>query len=125
MAITATGNEVVVKDHHGRVMRLAVKELLSDRARVIPDGPGPSSDDDEDLASVVLGQLSHGQRDALLERAAHIRRFSPGTARGLPRWRRKESRDRSMRLTGRSTNVTPIRRPNWASLVAPSSAGCR
>ena len=28
MAITATGNEVVLKDHHGRVMRLAVKELL-------------------------------------------------------------------------------------------------
>ena len=37
MAITATGNEVVLKDHHGRVMRLAVKELLqSDRAQVIP-----------------------------------------------------------------------------------------
>jgi hypothetical protein len=39
MAITSTGNEVVLKDHHGRVMRLAVKELLlSDRAQVIPDG---------------------------------------------------------------------------------------
>jgi hypothetical protein len=38
--------------------------LLSDRARVIPDSPGPSSDDVEDLASVALAQLSHGQRDA-------------------------------------------------------------
>lgn len=125
MAITATGNEVVLKDHHGRVMRLAVKELLSDRAQVIPDGPGPSRDDDEDLASVVLAQLSHGQRDALLERAAPIREVLTGYRSGSPRWRRKESRDRSMRLTGHSTNVTPIRRPNWASLVAPSSAGCR
>ena len=84
MAITATGNEVVLKDHHGRVMRLAVKELLSDRAQVIPDGPGPSSDDDEDLASVVLAQLSHGQRDALLERAAHIREVLTGYRSGSP-----------------------------------------
>ena len=57
MAITSTGNEVVLKDHHGRLMRLAVRELLlSDRAQVIPDSPGPSSDDEEDLASVVLTQ---------------------------------------------------------------------
>jgi hypothetical protein len=85
MAITATGNEVVLKDHHGRVMRLAVKELLlSDRAQVIPDGPGPSSDDDEDLASVVLAQLSHSQRDALLEKAAHIREVLTGYRSGFP-----------------------------------------
>jgi hypothetical protein len=70
IAITAIGNEVVLKDHHGRLMRLAVKELLlSDRAQVIPDSPGPSSDDDEDLASVVLAQLSQGQREAFLEKA--------------------------------------------------------
>ena len=74
MAVTAASNEVVLKDHHGRVMRMAVRELLlSDRARVIPEGPGPSNDDDEDLASVVLAQLSDGQRAALLEKAAHIR----------------------------------------------------
>jgi len=85
MAITSTGNEVVLKDHYGRVMRLAVKELLlSDRAQVIPNSPGPSSDDDEDLASVVLAQLSHGQRDALLERAAHIREVLTGYRSGAP-----------------------------------------
>jgi transposase InsO family protein len=85
MAITATGNEVVLKDHHGRVMRLAVKELLlSDRAQVIPDSSGPSSDDDEDLASVVLAQLSNGQRDALLEKAAHIREVLTGYRSGSP-----------------------------------------
>jgi hypothetical protein len=85
MAITATGNEVVLKDHHGRLLRLAVRELLlSDRARVIPDSAGPSSDDVEDLASVVLAQLSHGQRDALLETAAHIREVLTGYRSGSP-----------------------------------------
>jgi transposase InsO family protein len=85
MAITSTGNEVVLKDHHGRVMRLAVKELLlSDRAQVILDSPGPSSDDDEDLASVVLAQLSNEQRDALLEKAAHIREVLTGYRSGSP-----------------------------------------
>ena len=83
MAITATGNEVVLKDHRGRVMRLAVKELLlSDRAQVIPDSPGPSSDDDEALASVVVAQLSDGQREALLEKAAHIRELLTGYRSG-------------------------------------------
>jgi transposase InsO family protein len=83
MAITATGNEVVLKDHHGRVMWLAVKELLlSGRAQVIPDSPGPSSDDDEELASVILAQLSQGQREALLERAAHIREVLTGYRSG-------------------------------------------
>jgi hypothetical protein len=83
VAITATGNEVVLKDQHGRVMRLAVRELLlSDRAQVIPDSPGPSSGDGEDLASVVLAQLSRGQREALLERAAHIRELLTGFRSG-------------------------------------------
>jgi hypothetical protein len=79
MAITATGNEVVLKDHHGRLMRLAVRELLlSDRARVI--------------------------------------------ARGLPRWRRKESRDRSTCLSGRSTSDTRTRQipGKRAGRVSPS-----
>jgi hypothetical protein len=78
MAITATGNEVVLKDHHGRLMRLAAKELLlSDRAQVIPDSPGPSSDDDEDLATVVLAQLSHGVPAGLPRRALPAAASSP------------------------------------------------
>jgi transposase InsO family protein len=85
MAITSTGSEVVLKDRRGRVMRLAVKELLlSDQAQVIPDNPGPSSGDDEDLASVVLAQLSQGQREALLERAAHVREVLTGYRSGSP-----------------------------------------
>jgi transposase InsO family protein len=83
LAITSTGNEVVLKDHHGRLMRLAVRELLlSDRAHVIPEGPGPSSGDDEDLTGVVLGQLSKRHRQALLERAAHIREVLTGYRSG-------------------------------------------
>jgi transposase InsO family protein len=83
MAITATGNEVVLRDHHGRLMRLAVRELLlSDRAQVIPDGPGPSNDDDGALAGVVLSQLSHEQREKLLDRAAHIREVLTGYRSG-------------------------------------------
>ena len=63
MAITATGNEVVLKDHHGRLMRLAVRELLlSDRVQVIPDGPGPMSDDPDELAAVTLAELTKPER---------------------------------------------------------------
>ena len=83
MAITATGNEVVLKDHHGRVMRLAVKELLlSDRVQVIPDGPGPMSDDPDELAAVTLAELTKPERDAVLERAAHIREVLTGYRSG-------------------------------------------
>jgi hypothetical protein len=85
MAITATGNEVVLTDHHGRLMRLAVRELLlSDRTQVIPDSPGPPSGDDEQIASVVLAQLSGGQRDVLLEKAAHVREVLTGYRSGTP-----------------------------------------
>jgi transposase InsO family protein len=85
MAITATGNEVVLKNHHGRIMRMAVRELLlSDRACVIPDGPGPACDDGEQTASVALAHLSPGQREALLERVAHIREVLTGYRSGSP-----------------------------------------
>jgi hypothetical protein len=44
VAITATGNEVVLKDHHGRLMRLAVKELLlSDRPPRAAAPPTPTT----------------------------------------------------------------------------------
>ncbi|GAA1100062.1 MULTISPECIES: hypothetical protein [Streptomyces violaceusniger group] len=63
MAATTAGNEVVLKDRHGRLLRLSLRELLfSDRATLIPEGPGPSSDDAEEIASVVLGQLDEKDR---------------------------------------------------------------
>ncbi|MFF4827724.1 hypothetical protein ACFY20_32960 [Streptomyces sp. NPDC001312] len=54
VASPQAGGEVVIKDGRGRLLRLAVKELLlSDRARIIPDGPGPASDDPQETAAVV------------------------------------------------------------------------
>ncbi|MEV0972102.1 hypothetical protein [Microtetraspora glauca] len=74
MVATAAGNEVVLKDRLGRMLRIAVKELLfSDRARVVPDGPGPSPADEEDVASAVLSRLSPAERQRLLERVEHVR----------------------------------------------------
>ncbi|WP_237535937.1 hypothetical protein [Streptomyces sp. SID3343] len=100
LAITVNGNEAVLKDGHGRLMRLAVRELLlSDRACVIPDGPGPSSDDDEDVAGVVLSQLSEADQEEVRTRAAMSAKSSRVTDRGFRSWRRKGSRDRNTCLT--------------------------
>ncbi|MFD7497793.1 helix-turn-helix domain-containing protein [Streptomyces sp. NPDC059832] len=83
MAATTAGNEVVLKDHHGRILRLSLRELLfSDRATLIPEGPGPSSDDAEEIASVVLGQLDEDDRRQLLERAEHVRELLTGYRSG-------------------------------------------
>lgn len=83
MAATTAGNEVVLSDGQGRVLRLALRELLfSDRAQVIPDQPGPSAGDVEQIASVVLGQLRADEREMVLERAAHIREVLTGYCSG-------------------------------------------
>ncbi|WP_329374740.1 helix-turn-helix domain-containing protein [Streptomyces sp. NBC_01483] len=85
LAITSNGNEAVLKDGRGKLIRLSVKELLlSDRARVIPERPGPSGHDDEDIAGVVLSQLSEAERDGVRERAAHIREVLTGYRSGTP-----------------------------------------
>lgn len=83
MAATTAGNEVVLKDRHGRLLRLSLRELLfADRAALIPEGPGPSSDDAEEIASVVLGQLDEKDRQQILERAEHIRELLTGYRSG-------------------------------------------
>ncbi|MEU6182954.1 helix-turn-helix domain-containing protein [Streptomyces coeruleorubidus] len=80
---TQAGGEVVLKDGRGRLLRLAVKELLvSDRARVIPDGPGPASDDPQETAAVALARLDAGERERVLERAAHVREVLTGFRSG-------------------------------------------
>ena len=57
---TPAGNEVLLKGvHDKRIRRMALRELLNaDNARVIPEGPGPTADDDQEIAGVVLAQLS-------------------------------------------------------------------
>jgi hypothetical protein len=83
MAATTAGNEVVLKDCRGRLLRLSLAELLfSDRAAVIPDGSGPSADDDVEIASVVLGQLGTTERAKLLERSEHVREVITGFRSG-------------------------------------------
>jgi hypothetical protein len=83
MAATTAGNEVVLKGGQGRLLRLSLKELaFSDRAAISPDGPGPLANDDEEIASVVLGQLNSVARAKILERAEHVREVLTGYRSG-------------------------------------------
>ncbi|MFI6542976.1 helix-turn-helix domain-containing protein [Streptomyces prunicolor] len=83
MAATTSGNEVVLKDGRGRLLRLSLKELLfSDRAAVIPEQAGPAADDAEEIASVVLGQLHEDERRKILDRAEHVREVLTGYRSG-------------------------------------------
>ncbi|WP_443043795.1 helix-turn-helix domain-containing protein [Streptomyces sp. GS7] len=85
MAATTAGNEVVLKDGRGRLLRLSLKELLfSDRAAINPDDPGPSAGDEGEIASVVLGQLDEAERREILERAEHVRELLTGYRSGSP-----------------------------------------
>lgn len=86
MLSTAAGNEVVVKDATGRqYRRFALKELLAcERAQVIPTGPGPASDDDQEVAGVVLTQLTTTEQEQLTARAAHVREVLTGYRSGNP-----------------------------------------
>lgn len=82
---TSAGNEVLLKDAAGRFTRMSVRELLvSERAVVIPDGPGPSPDGPLETAAAVLSQLTDAERAAVLERAAHIREVLYGYRSGSP-----------------------------------------
>ncbi|MFJ2815166.1 helix-turn-helix domain-containing protein [Streptomyces sp. NPDC087294] len=83
LTATTRGNEVVLKDGHGCVRRLSLKELLfSDRAEIVPDQAGPSANDAEEIASVVLGQLRDDERQKVLERAEHVREVLTGYRSG-------------------------------------------
>jgi hypothetical protein len=50
---TAARCEVLVRDGRGRVARLALRELLQ-TGQVVPDGPGPAADDEDDPARVKI-----------------------------------------------------------------------
>ncbi|MEU2108187.1 hypothetical protein [Streptomyces sp. NPDC019507] len=93
MAATTAGSEVVLKDGQGRLLRLPLKELLfSERAVITPDGPGPSADDEGEIASVVLGQLDAVGKQKVLERAEHVREVLTGYRSGSrTRTRRRTS----------------------------------
>jgi transposase InsO family protein len=85
LAATRAGNEVIVKDSRGRILRVSQRELLlSDQVRVIPDGNGPASDDACETAGTVLGRLTAEERTRLAERAAHIEEVLTGYRSGSP-----------------------------------------
>ncbi|MGW1929273.1 Mu transposase C-terminal domain-containing protein [Streptomyces sp. NPDC001919] len=85
LAAMASGNEAVVKDARGRLLRLSLRELMfSDRAVIIPDCTGPASDDEDEIAAVALGQLDEASRQKVVDLAGHVREvltgFRSGTA---------------------------------------------
>jgi transposase InsO family protein len=80
---TPAGIEMVATDGRGRFLRLALKELLvSERARVLADGPGPSSTDEDATAGVLLSQLTAAQREQMRERTGHTREVLTGYQSG-------------------------------------------
>ncbi|MFZ3562741.1 hypothetical protein ACOKM5_43180 [Streptomyces sp. BH097] len=53
MSATAAGNEVILRNDRGQVLRLALKELLfSDQAQLIPEQSGPTATYVERITSV-------------------------------------------------------------------------
>lgn len=79
---TPTGTDVVLRGPTA-VCRMCLVELVSgDRTRLICDGSGPSPDDDEDPASIVLGGLSADEARDLRELAAHVRELLTGHRSG-------------------------------------------
>lgn len=125
-ASTQAGGEVVLKDGRGRLLRLAVKELLlSDRARIIPDGPGPASDDPQDVAAVVLDQLDDAERERVLERAAHVREVLTGFRSGSEELAAVGSPAPPTRRVSRWRAGTRRRRPSSEWPRARSSGGSR
>jgi transposase InsO family protein len=83
MVATAAGNEVVLKNGRGGLLRISLRELLfSGRAAIIPGQAGPDSADEDEIAGVVLGQLSEPQRTQVIERAEHIREVLTGFRSG-------------------------------------------
>jgi len=79
------GNDVVLRSpaDQQRVVHVALRELLaSHRARVATDLPGPSSDDLEDPATVVLAGMTDAEREAVAERTAHVREALTGYRSG-------------------------------------------
>ena len=76
------GTEVVLTGSTS-VCRMSLVALLKgDRAKLIPDEPGPESDDEDDPAGIVLMGLDADQMREIRELAAHIREVLTGYRSG-------------------------------------------
>jgi transposase InsO family protein len=85
LTATQAGNEVILKDSRGRILRISQRELLfSDRIRVIPDTDRPAGDDPYETAGTVLGRLAPSERARVAERAAHVEEVLTGYRSGSP-----------------------------------------
>jgi transposase InsO family protein len=84
MATSGHGNEVLVEDRGGkRRYRLSLRELLaSGQASVITADDGPRADDDIEIASVVLANLTARQLADVTEKAGHVREVLTGYKSG-------------------------------------------
>ncbi len=84
------GTEVTARcPRTGAVARLAVRELLyGDRARLVDEEPGPSSDDDQETAAVSLAYLNHSERQEVLALGDHVREVLTGFRSGTDQLRR-------------------------------------
>ncbi|WP_324612913.1 MULTISPECIES: hypothetical protein [Mycobacteroides] len=81
---SATGLHAILRSNRTRqVLRLSVKELLTgERARILPDRAGPSSNDPFDTPGVVLANMDRAERQTVSERAAHVREVLTGYRSG-------------------------------------------
>lgn len=81
-----SGTETLLRPCRGQggVVRVSLWELLTGRrARLVPDGEGPSANDDGvEPADVVLSTLPEAERAMVVERAAHIREVLTGYRSG-------------------------------------------
>ncbi|MGV0807933.1 Mu transposase C-terminal domain-containing protein [Mycolicibacterium setense] len=84
MHSVGTTVEVVTLDLRRKVIRrFSLFELMtSDRVRMIRTGPGPVSDDLEDVARVALSAIREPVRAQALERAGHIQEVLTGFQSG-------------------------------------------
>lgn len=117
MQAAATGTVVVlgpVAGASGAYVRATLRELLDgSRARLLPEGNGPSAEDDGDPASVVLAAVSDLERKEINERAAHLREVLTGfrsgsaelPARGEPKVRYDPGRSLSSRYSAKAVGL--------------------
>lgn len=114
MHAASTGTVVVLRGTGSGVVRVALRELLDgSHGRIASDDFGPSSDDAEEPADVVLSTMTKSERKELSERAAHIREaltgYRSGTeklaATGEPREQYDPSRSLTSRYTAKATEL--------------------
>jgi hypothetical protein len=81
----AKGTEVVLSAYgrHSEVVRISLREVLEGRrVRLCGEGTGPNSHDLVDPADVVLSAMTDDERDAIRQRASHIREILTGFRSG-------------------------------------------